>query len=195
MHPLSCSHIGNPSAVKGSRIYKDKINIDQLYWNSLAITAIHPHYVLWNRIDKYKGFCDKRCPWTKLFLDLAKVADVNIATSNKTSFLFWKNPFAPVKSTSFQAGNRHLFMTKHVRSIYCLLPSLIQRSCFQCFSKFAPNIVKCDFSTRWSFKSLMKTFIAGTLPFQQQIIIHLSSHSIILVHWNLPEQIQNQCCI
>ena len=189
MHPLSCSHIGNPSEDK------DTTNIDQLCWYSLAIAAIHPHYVLWNRIDKYKGFCDKRCPWTKLFLDLAKVADVNIATSNKTSFLFHKNPFARVKSTSFQAGNRHLFMTKHVRSIYCLLPSLIQRSCFQCFSKFAPNIVKCDFSTRWSFKSLMKTFIAGTLPFQQQIIIHLSSYSFILVHWNLPEQIQNQCCI
>ena len=97
---------------------------------SSAIAALHPHYVLWNRIDKYKGFCDKRCPWTKLFLDLAKVADVNIATSNKTSFLFHKNPFARVKSTSFQAGNRHLFMTKHVRSIYCLLPSFIQQSCF-----------------------------------------------------------------
>ena len=68
---------------------------------SSAIAALHPHYVLWNRIDKYKGFCDKRCPWTKLFLDLAKVADVNIATSNKTSFLFWKIPLL--------LSNRRLF--------------------------------------------------------------------------------------
>ena len=172
MHPLSCSHIGNPSAVEGNRIDKDTINIDQ-----------------------YKGFWDQRCSWTKLFFDLAKLADVNIATSKKTSFLLGKNSFARVKLTSFQAGNRHLFTTKHVRSIYCLLPSLIQRSCSQHFSKFSPNFVKCDFSTLWSFESLIKTFITGNLPFQQQTIIHLISCSFILVHWNLPEQIQNQCCI
>ena len=99
MHPLSCSHIGNPSAVEENRIDKDTINIDQ-----------------------YKGFWDQRCSWTKLFFDLAKVVDVNIATSNKTNFLLGKNSFARVKLTSFQAGNRHLFMTKHVRSICSLLP-------------------------------------------------------------------------
>ena len=126
------------------RYNKIMINCSDIHWQlQLYIHTMFCETELTNT----KDFATRDVPELSCFQTFPKWLMLTLQSPTKLVFFSEKSlcsgqidVFSGWKQTSFHDQTR-------IRSIYSLLPSLIQRNCFQCFNKFANNSVKCYFST------------------------------------------------